>query len=659
VSWISDAIEQNKEDILKAVHLLIESEKLSLPFTKDEVLNHCKTTVDLLIDALCAGENAPIFEYWEAIGKESSLKEIPISEIPKALEILKRAIWSTMEAKVESGDVTLADLVDAMMVVESVLSDCSYVMMRSYLGSRDIKAAKRSDRTQALYELTEVLSEEGDSLRMYKGMVEKAANIIGVKRASILLFNNSGELEPVASNSEDALDSLNSSSPQEIDALAALLSLGGPVVVETGKENPGELESLMKRYGTSVALIVPLRSGEKDIGVIILDDGKYREFASEQIDIAVAVANQLSIGVERGHLLSEMEKRLKHMAAIGIVAKTVSSYLDPKEQLSSLLEMAAALMRADGGLIMLKDAMFQELRIEATSGDANIFENEEDLKKATEWVCKNAKCLLLRKGLRDHRFPGLALKVQSCIIAPLAVREKVIGIIGIGTNSKEETYSREDVEMFGNFASQAAVSIENTQLYDKLQDTYIGTIGALAAAIEARDPYTVGHSARVTQYSVAIAQELGLSSQEVEEIRLAGLLHDLGKIGVPDSVLNKPGRLSDEEYQAIRMHPALSMKILEPLPHLANLMPIIYHHHERYNGHGYIDGKAGEDIPLGARIIAVADAYEAMTSDRPYRKALSREEAVSELKRNAGTQFDPKVVDAFLRLLEKTDAERA
>jgi HD-GYP domain-containing protein (c-di-GMP phosphodiesterase class II) len=163
----------------------------------------------------------------------------------------------------------------------------------------------------------------------------------------------------------------------------------------------------------------------------------------------------------------------------------------------------------------------------------------------------------------------------------------------------------------------------------------------------------VGHSARVTQYAVAIAESMDLPLEEVEELRLAGILHDLGKIGVPDSILNKPGRLSDEEYSAIKMHPVLSMRIIEPLPHLGNIIPIIYHHHERYDGNGYMDGKSGNGIPLGARIIAVADSYEAMTSDRPYRKALSREEAVAEIARCSGTQFDPEVVKHFLALLDQ------
>jgi len=232
------------------------------------------------------------------------------------------------------------------------------------------------------------------------------------------------------------------------------------------------------------------------------------------------------------------------------------------------------------------------------------------------------------------------------------VRDKAIGVISIGSSKVGERYSSDDIELFGNFAAQAAVALENTQLYERLQETYLGAIGSLVAAIEARDPYTVGHSARVTQYAVAIAESMELPSESVEELRLAGLLHDLGKIGVPDSILNKAGRLSEEEYSAIKMHPALSMRIIEPLPHLGNIIPIIYHHHERYDGNGYMDGKAGEKIPLGARIIAVADSYEAMTSDRPYRKALSREEAMTELSRNAGSQFDPEVVRHFLALLE-------
>lgn len=654
--WIADAISGQSKEILEGVKALLDertgADAPVVPF--EEVMKQAELTLELLIAALGDGGNAPLLERWEAIGRSCSERDFAMVEIPNTPDLVKRAIWSTMEKQVEGGAITLSDLVDAMMVVESVLSDCWFVMVRSYLGEHDIRVTARTARMEALYSLTEVLSTETDKFRMYRGMVDKLASITGISRCSLLLFDEGGELEPVASNYVDAMDLLKLSSPGELAALAAVVSLGGPVILQKGSENPPEIESVLDNYKAPTVLLVPLKSGERELGLLLLDDGSQGEFTREQIDMAIASANQVANAVEKSDLLSEMETRLKHMAAIGIVARTVSSFLDTREQLESLLEIATALIRADRGVIMLSEEMFGHLKIVAKIGEPDWLGSEEILGTVADWVAENREPVLLRKGSRDNRFKELDMKAESSITAPLPVRDKVIGVISVASGKPGDDYSSEDVEMFGNFAAQAAVSIENTQLYDRLQDTYLGAIGSLAAAIEARDPYTVGHSARVTQYAVAIAEGMGLTAEKVDEIRLAGLLHDLGKIGVPDSILNKPGRLSDEEYSAIKMHPTLSMKIIEPMPQLGHLIPIIYHHHERYDGDGYVDGKAGDKIPLGARIIAVADSYEAMTSDRPYRTALSREEAIAEIRRNSGSQFDPAVVEVFLNLLEKT-----
>ncbi len=186
---------------------------------------------------------------------------------------------------------------------------------------------------------------------------------------------------------------------------------------------------------------------------------------------------------------------------------------------------------------------------------------------------------------------------------------------------------------------------DNIQLFD--------TIKVLALALDARDSYTHSHSQEVTDYAVSIAREMGLSVKEIETIRDAGVLHDIGKIGIPDSVLLKPGRLTDEEYEMIKKHPEIGKSILEPVKCLAEKIPLIYHHHERIDGKGYPAGLAGDDIPLGARILAVADSYQAMTSDRPYRKALSMQVAISELEKFKGRQFDSKIVDVFLRILKR------
>lgn len=188
----------------------------------------------------------------------------------------------------------------------------------------------------------------------------------------------------------------------------------------------------------------------------------------------------------------------------------------------------------------------------------------------------------------------------------------------------------------------------------ELRTAYIQTISALAEAIDAKDPYTRGHSERVAVYASKLGDQMGLRKELIERIYFAGLLHDVGKIGIPDAIITKPDRLTPEEYEEIQKHPEIGAKILEPVEFLHSIVPCVRHHHEWYDGctSGYPDRLAGDQIPLPSRVIVVADTVEAMTSDRPYRKALSLDVVVSEMHKFSGTQFDPIVVDAFLKLLE-------
>ena len=195
------------------------------------------------------------------------------------------------------------------------------------------------------------------------------------------------------------------------------------------------------------------------------------------------------------------------------------------------------------------------------------------------------------------------------------------------------------------------------ELYTKMRKVYLDTIRALAAAIDAKDPYTKGHSERVAETSIALAQELNLSDKDIENIEYTALLHDIGKIGITDNILGKKSSLTDKEFDKIKEHTVMGAKIIEPVDFLKNSYKAIYHHHEKYNGKGYPDGLKEKDIPLLARIIAVADAYDAMGSDRPYRKKLNKDKILNELKDQAGKQFDPEIVKALLSILGREREE--
>ncbi|MEE8414529.1 MAG: HD domain-containing phosphohydrolase [Dehalococcoidales bacterium] len=183
----------------------------------------------------------------------------------------------------------------------------------------------------------------------------------------------------------------------------------------------------------------------------------------------------------------------------------------------------------------------------------------------------------------------------------------------------------------------------------KIRASFLSSVTALAYALEAKDKYTSGHSQRVADISASIAKEMGLPQKDIDKIKLAGLVHDIGKIGVKESVLNKPGRLTDEEFQHVQSHPEIGEHILAPIASDDIILRLVRHHHERYDGTGYPDQIKGDQIPLGVRILSLTDAYEAMTSTRPYRQAMSDKAASAEIECGKGTQFDPEVADAFLR----------
>jgi len=202
-------------------------------------------------------------------------------------------------------------------------------------------------------------------------------------------------------------------------------------------------------------------------------------------------------------------------------------------------------------------------------------------------------------------------------------------------------------------AADAAISIDNARLFQAVLGGYLDTIKALAAAVDAKDPYTAGHIDRVSSYSIEVGQELGFSDDEMTALRYGSILHDVGKIGIADAILGKPAPLTQEEFVIMSSHADIGSRMLEGIRFLSKAQPIARHHHETLDGRGYPDGLAGEAIPLGARIVCAVDAFDAMTTDRPYRKALTVEFAIGELRKKAGIQFDPQVVEAFARVLQR------
>ena len=225
------------------------------------------------------------------------------------------------------------------------------------------------------------------------------------------------------------------------------------------------------------------------------------------------------------------------------------------------------------------------------------------------------------------------------------------GILTVGAK-RVAAFTKENLSTLEYLCSQIGVALSNARLISDLEELFIGVVKSLSSAIDAKSPWTAGHSERVTKYALTIGKEMGLSEKELKQLELAGILHDVGKIGIHEAILDKPDRLTEEEVKIMRLHPGKGAEILGPIKNLKDMIPVIKYHHEFYNGTGYPDGLKEEKIPLFARILTVADTADAMGADRPYRKGRGMDVIIAELKRCSGAQFDPQVVEAFLRTVE-------
>jgi putative nucleotidyltransferase with HDIG domain len=243
---------------------------------------------------------------------------------------------------------------------------------------------------------------------------------------------------------------------------------------------------------------------------------------------------------------------------------------------------------------------------------------------------------------------------RSFMASPLRIRDKVFGIVTASIADNDGHFTEKDIFLLNFISHKAASAIENTALYENIYDNLFSTLYAFVAALEARDPYTQQHSRRVAEVSVMIGKELGCTDEELDVLQFAGHLHDIGKIGIRDDILMKPGQLNDEEYEKIKEHPTIGADIVSQLGLWIKEQDIIRHHHEFYNGKGYPRGARGDEIPWLARILSVADAFDAMASDRAYRRKMTKEKVMNIINQESGKQFDPKVVAGFLRISDKT-----
>lgn len=354
---------------------------------------------------------------------------------------------------------------------------------------------------------------------------------------------------------------------------------------------------------------------------------------------------------------NSLETTISRLSALNKMGMALNSALDLESLFDTMIRRTIEAVGAEIGYILLYDFEHGTLKIGGAVGLFDLVKRESPPPLhpggSTYWVIQKRQPLLIETTVNNGEFSpmsSLGYTRTTLICAPLIVKDEIIGTITLANKGDGTTFDEQDLELLTTIAGQASVAINNVHLYEEQQGTYLSTMQALVSAVEASDPYTRGHSERVTRYAQILGRQLNLTSDSFKRLERAAILHDIGKIGIDVAVLHKEGVLSASDVSALQQHPLIGTKILEPIAFLGTVRKIIIQHHEHYDGRGYPFRVKGDDILLEARILAVVDTYDAMTSSRPYRKALTHEIALTEIKKYSGTQFDPYVANAMLTL---------
>ncbi|MDQ7823624.1 MAG: GAF domain-containing protein [Candidatus Eremiobacteraeota bacterium] len=515
------------------------------------------------------------------------------------------------------------------------------------------------NRMSTLYEISNRINSTLRTEDVLKFVLENALLLLKAKAGSIMLIEQALQemrIFMAVGLSEDIVKHTVVKMGEGISGNVA--KSGKPRLLLKGVRESRSLSSRRLEEIDS-AICVPLKVKDKVLGVLNVSgrvDGD--NFSPQDLKLLNILASNAAVAINHAKLYAGISEKASQLKALYKIGTSVTSSMEKRKVLQEVLRSAKHLLKAKKGSVMLLDREAGHLTIEVAYG-------------LPPWIVKNVRPRLgegiagktalegtprlLEKGIKvlESKTEKEEKEIPSAISVPIRIKDKVLGVLNVSDNESGENFTLESMELLSMLASQAAVAIENSMLMEELQELFVQSITALANAIDARDTYTRGHSQRVTEYSMAIARKMGVSKEERELVQYAALLHDIGKIHIRDDILHKPGKLSDDEFEEMQRHPEYGAKIMEPVGRFRTMLPYMYHHHEKYAGKGYPYHLKGIEIPLAARIISVADSFDAMTSDRPYRRGKPVDEALEELIKCRGTQFDPEVVDAFVKYVKE------
>jgi HD-GYP domain-containing protein (c-di-GMP phosphodiesterase class II) len=444
----------------------------------------------------------------------------------------------------------------------------------------------------------------------------------------------------------------------------------GPLIVPDLNESPEDLQEVPLKNSKDLrraqsALYIPMKAEGRVIGVLQLESYTKNRYNPTDAELLELAANTTASAIQNTRLFSQLKRRVDQLSALHSVDTAIGSTTDLRVSLQAVLENITRQLRVDAADVLLLNPSSLVLQYGAGVG----FLTTEAMRTSTSIGKGQAGKAALER--RTVYIPNLnaentgflrtnlvaAERFVAYLVVPLVAKGEIKGVLEIfhreSLNMDEERKSF--LEML---AGQAALAIDNALMFESLEKAnvelimaYDATIEGWSQALELRDQETQGHSARVLDMTLQLSAAMQLPENETQDIRRGVLLHDIGKMGIPDAILHKPGPLTDEEWEVMRKHPQYAFDMLAPIVYLRNSLDIPYCHHEKWDGTGYPRHLKSETIPLAARIFSIVDVYDALTSDRPYRKAWSKEKAIEYISGESGKHFDPRVVDSFIKLI--------
>lgn len=578
----------------------------------------------------------------------------PIYDIIKAIESNEGA---------QAFEVKGFDKSSEMFEIASAIAD---IIDRNNRANQKINQRKIIEM-DTVHKISKAMSARISLEEVLRLIIDLATSVLDAKYASLMLIEEE--------TNELTIRVSNGLSPEIMkkvrikvgSGIAGTVAYEGKPYLSTDIENdPRFRKSSNPKFETKSFICVPVKLGEKVIGVLNINDKKNHEiFNEDDLHLLTILANQAAITIENSRLYQQAEKKVEELEMLFSASKVMSSILDVNILLRQVLETCIHIVFSKAGMIMLFNPDSMQFEIKTCHGPIDMrcayeFRIDSD-SELCERLARELNAVLIDNIDENIDLADLTnylkFKVKEIICVPLHTKQKVTGMMLVISDSSQNNFVSSDLSILSALSTQAAVVIENAKLYESMKDQFLSTIRVATNALEFKDAYTSGHSERVTEFAVLLAKEMNLPQEDIENIRQAAILHDIGKIGISETILTKKGRLTDEEFATIKLHPSIGDSIVEPMALNPVVRAGIRNHHERWDGRGYPDGLAGEKIPLSARIIALADAFDAMTSNRPYRDAMAMEKVYAEFIKCAGGQFDPSLAEIFVNMLKRMDAK--